>query len=132
MSVPGLTLSNSASIVGPLIRAAKVKAIGITGKQRVTHLPDIPTLDEQGLTGFDMVVWTSLFAPQNLPRPVLERLVGGLQAAMNDADLKTHVGRTGGIFATPAQASPAGLQALVKSEVEKWGTLLHNAGIKPE
>jgi tripartite-type tricarboxylate transporter receptor subunit TctC len=51
-------LSNSASVVGPMIRAGKVKAIGITGKQRVRNLPEVPTLDEQGLTGFDMVVWT--------------------------------------------------------------------------
>jgi tripartite-type tricarboxylate transporter receptor subunit TctC len=125
-------LSNSASIVGPQIRAGKVKAIGITGKQRVTNLPDIPTLDEQGLTGFDMVVWTSLFAPKNLPKPVLDRLVAGLQATINDPDMKAHVARTGGIFATKEQASPPGLQALVKAEVEKWVPLLRNAGVQPE
>ena len=125
-------LSNSASIVGPQIRAGKVKAIGITGKQRVSNLADIPTLDEQGLTGFDMVVWTSLFAPKNLPKPVLDRLVGGLQAVINDPDMKAHVARNGGIFATREQASPAGLQALVKSEVEKWVPLLQSAGVKPE
>lgn len=125
-------LSNSASIVGPQIRAGKVKAIGITGKQRVANLPDIPTLDEQGLTGFDMVVFTSLFAPKNLPKPVLDRLVGGLQAVINDPEMKAHVARTGGIFATREQASPPGLQALVKAEVEKWVPLLRNAGVKPE
>jgi tripartite-type tricarboxylate transporter receptor subunit TctC len=125
-------LSNSASIVGPQIRAGKVKAIGITGKQRVTNLPDIPTLDEQGLTGFDMVVFTALFAPKNLPKPVLDRLVGGLQAVINDAEMRAHVGRTGGIFANKEQASSPGLQALVKAEVGKWVPLLQNAGIKPE
>ena len=126
-------LSNSASIVGPQIKAGKVKPLGITGKQRVTNLPDVPTLDEQGLTGFDMVVFTSLFAPKNLPKPVLDRLVSALQNAIaNDADLRAHVARTGGIFATPQQASPAGLQALVKTEVEKWVPLLKNAGVQPE
>ena len=125
-------LSNSASIVGPQIRAGKVKAIGITGRQRVSNLADIPTLDEQGLTGFDMVVFTSLFAPKNLPKPVLDRLVAGLQASINDPDLKAHVARTGGIFATKEQASPPGLQALVKAEVEKWVPLLRNAGVQPE
>ncbi len=125
-------LSNSASIVGPQIRAGKVKAIGITGKQRVTNLPDVPTLDEQGLTGFEMVVWTSVFAPKNLPRAVQERLVGALQASLLDPDLMAHFLRNGGIIATREQASPAALQALVKSEVEKWGTVLRNAGVKPE
>jgi len=109
-----------------------VKAIGITGKQRVTNLPDIPTLDEQGLTGFDMVVFTALFAPKNLPKPVLDRLVGGLQAVINDTEMRAHVGRTGGIFANKEQASSPGLQALVKAEVGKWVPLLQNAGIKPE
>ncbi|MFM9967342.1 MAG: tripartite tricarboxylate transporter substrate binding protein BugD, partial [Burkholderiales bacterium] len=96
------------------------------------NLADIPTLDEQGLTGFDMVVFTALFAPKNLPKPVMDRLVGGLQAVINDAEMKAHVGRTGGIFATREQASPAGLQALVKTEVEKWVPLLRSAGVQPE
>ena len=78
----------------PQIRAGKVKAIGITGRQRVSNLPDIPTLDEQGLTGFEMVVWTSIFAPKNLPRPVLERLVAALQGTLADADLVAHFNRT--------------------------------------
>jgi tripartite-type tricarboxylate transporter receptor subunit TctC len=125
-------LSNSASIVGPLIKAGKVKAIGITGKKRVTNLPDLPTLDEQGLTGFDMVVWTAVFAPKNLPKPVQDRLVGALQASLEDPDLMAHFHRNGGIIATKEQASPAGLQAMVKSEVEKWGTLLRNAGVQPQ
>ncbi len=125
-------LSNSASIVGPLIRSGKVRAIGVGSKQRVHHLPEVPTLDEQGLTGYEMVVWTSLFAPKNLPRPVQERLVAGLQGTLGDAELLAHFNRTGGQIATKAQATPAALQALVKSEMGKWARLLKNAGIQPE
>ena len=125
-------LSNSASIVGPLIRAGKVRAIGVTGRTRVANLPEVPTLDEQGLTGFEMVVWTSLFAPKNLPRPVLDRLVIGLQGTLSDPDLVAHFNRTGGQIATREQATPAALQALVRSEVEKWGRVLKNAGVQPE
>jgi tripartite-type tricarboxylate transporter receptor subunit TctC len=124
-------LSNSSSIVGPLIKAGKVKAIGITGKQRVSNLPDVPTLDEQGLTGFDMVVWTSVFGPKNLPKPVLDRLSSALWGTLSDPELVAHFQRNGGIIANREQASPAGLQALLKSEVEKWGNLLKNAGIQP-
>jgi tripartite-type tricarboxylate transporter receptor subunit TctC len=125
-------LSNSASIVGPLIKAGKVKAIGVTGKQRVTNLPEVPTLDEQGLTGFEMVVWTSIFAPRNLPPPVRDRLVAALQGTLSDAELVAHFNRTGGQIATREQATPAALQALVRSEVEKWGRILKNAGVQPE
>jgi tripartite-type tricarboxylate transporter receptor subunit TctC len=98
----------------------------------VRNLPSVPTLDEQGLTGFDMVVWTSLFAPKGLPRPVLERLVAALQASIQDPQLQAHFERTGGIPATREQATPAALQSLVKSEVAKWGDLLRKAGVKPE
>lgn len=125
-------VSNSASLVGPLIRAGKVKPIGVTGKKRVSHLPEIPTLDEQGLTGFEMVVWTAIFAPKNLPRPVLERLVSALQGSLADPDLVAHFVKNGGQIATGEQATPAGLQALVKSEVEKWGAILKRAGVQPE
>ena len=125
-------LSNSASIVGPLIKTGKVRGIGVTGKQRVANLPEVPTLDEQGLTGFEMVVWTSMFAPKNLPRPVLDRLVAGLQGTLTDPDLVAHFNRTGGQIATREQATPAALQALVRSEVEKWGRVLRNAGIQAE
>ena len=125
-------LSNSASIVGPLIKAGKVRAIGVTGRTRVANLPEVPTLDEQGLTGFEMVVWTSLFAPKNLPRPVLDRLVIALQGTLSDPDLVAHFNRTGGQIATREQATPAALQALVRSEVEKWGRVLKNAGVQPE
>jgi len=125
-------LSNSASIVGPLIKAGKVRALGATGKQRVTNLPEVPTLDEQGLTGFEMVVWTSIFAPKNLPVPVRDRLVAALQGTLTDPDLVAHFNRTGGQIATHEQATPAALQALVRSEVDKWGRILRNAGVQPE
>jgi len=125
-------LSNSSSVVGPYIQAGKVKAIGITGKKRVANLPNVPTLDEQGLTGFEMLVWQSLFAPKGLPKPVHDRLVSALQASLIDPDMHAVFAKTGGVPATAEQATPAALQALVKSEVEKWGTLLRKAGIKPQ
>jgi tripartite-type tricarboxylate transporter receptor subunit TctC len=125
-------LSNSASVVAPMIKAGKVKAIGITGKQRVRNMPEVPTLDEQGLTGFDMVVWTALFAPKGTPKPVIDRLNGALWSSINDPQLQAHFERTGGIPATREQATPAALGALVKSEVQKWGDLLRKAGLKPE
>ena len=125
-------LSNSASIVGPLIRSGKVKAIGLTARTRVSNLPEVPTLDEQGLAGFEMVVWTSIFAPKGLQRPVLERLVAGLQATLADPELVAHFNKTGGQIATREQATPAALRELVKSEVEKWGSILRRAGVQPE
>ena len=64
--------------------------------------------------------------------PIKDRLVSALQASLSDPELSAHFLRNGGIIANKEQASPAGLQALVKAEVEKWGALLRNAGIQPQ
>ncbi len=125
-------LSNSASLVGPLIHSGKVRAIGITGKARVSNLPEVPTLDEQGLTGFEMVVWTSVFAPRHLPKPVQDRLVSALHGALADPELIAHFQQTGGVIATREQATPAALESMVRSEVAKWGGILKRAGVTPE
>jgi tripartite-type tricarboxylate transporter receptor subunit TctC len=125
-------LSNSASISGPMVKAGKVQAIGLTARRRVSNMPDVPTLDELGLTGFEMVVWTSLFGPRNLPGSVKDRLVSALQASLQDAELLAYFQRNGSIVADRDQATPAALQALVKSEVEKWGSVLRRAGIEPQ
>ena len=69
----------------PQIKSGKVKAYGVTTASRVASLPDVPTLDEQGLKGFDVVVWHGLYAPKGTPKPVLDKLVAALQAAVQDA-----------------------------------------------
>jgi tripartite-type tricarboxylate transporter receptor subunit TctC len=79
-----------------------------------------------------MVVWTSLFAPRNLPAPVRDRLVAALHGALQDPQLLAFFQQNGSIPADKEQASPAALQALVKSEVEKWGSVLKRGGIEPQ
>src|SRR5688572_18167222 len=66
----------------PQIKSGNVKAYGVTTTARLASLPDIPTLDEQGLKGFDLVVWNGLFAPKGTPKPVLDKLVAALQVAV--------------------------------------------------
>ena len=125
-------LSNSSIVVVPFIKSGKLKPIGIGGKFRIASLPEVPTLDEQGLTGYDTVVWTALFAPRHLPNPVLERLSSALQDSLSDPDLVAYFTKLSSKVATREQATPAALEAVVKTDFEKWGTVLKNAGIKPE
>src|SRR5258707_2578219 len=70
------------------IRSGKVKVYGVTSAKRVPSLPDVPTLDEQGLKGFEVGIWHGLYAPKGLPKPVLDKLVGALQEALKDPDVK--------------------------------------------
>jgi len=125
-------LSNSSIVVVPFIKSGKLKPIGIGGKFRIASLPDVPTLDEQGLTGYDTVVWSALFAPKNLPKPVLHRLSTALQDSLSDPELVAYFTKLSSKVATREQATPAALEAVVKADFEKWGTVLRNAGIKPE
>ena len=66
----------------PQIKSGNVKAYGVTTASRIASFPDLPTLDEQGLKGFDLVVWNGLFAPKGTPKPALEKLVAALQTAV--------------------------------------------------
>ena len=125
-------LSNSSIVVVPFIKSGKLKPIGIGGKFRIASLPDVPTLDEQGLSGYDTVVWTALVAPRNLPKPVLERLSSALQASLTDPELVAYFTKLSSKVATPDQATPAALEAVVRADFQKWGTVLRNAGVVPE
>jgi tripartite-type tricarboxylate transporter receptor subunit TctC len=70
------------------IKAGKVKVYGVTSLKRVPSLPDVPTLDEQGLKGFEVGIWHGLYAPKGTPKPVLDKLVAALQETVKDDSVK--------------------------------------------
>lgn len=125
-------LCDGAATATTQIRAGKVKVYGISGMRRLATLPEIPTLDEQGMTGFDMVVWNALYAPKNTPQPVLARLNEAFQSASADPDFSAYLERVGSQPVPPEQRTPAALAAYVKSEVDKWTRLLRAAGAPQE
>jgi hypothetical protein len=88
---------------------------------RVPSLPDVPTLDEQGLKGFALVVWNGLFAPKGTPKPALDRLVGALQTAVMDPAFKTRLADLGAEPVAVDKATPESLRTPLKSEIDKWG-----------
>lgn len=115
----------------PHVRAGKVKVIGSTSRFRSRALPDVPTLQEQGLKGFDLSNWMGLYAPKGTPRPVIDRLAAALQASLHDPELLAVFNRLDFKPAGPEQATPAGLAERLKSEIEKWSAIFKKAGIKP-
>ena len=114
----------------PHVKAGKVKAIGATSKYRSSALPDVPTLDEQGLPGFELVNWMGVYAPKGTPGPVVDRLVSALQASLRDPDSLAVFGRLHFKVATPDQATPNGLSGRLRSEITKWGPILKNVTIQ--
>ena len=115
----------------PYIKAGRVKVIGATSKYRSRALPDVPTLEEQGLAGFELANWMGLYTPKNTPRDVRDRLVSALQASLRDPDLLAVLNRLDLKVATQEQATPAALAERLKSETEKWRAVFRKAGIQP-
>lgn len=111
-----------------LIKSGRVKAYGATTKNRLAVLPELPTLAEQGLDGFEMVVWHGIYLPKGTPKPVVDRLSAALQAGLKDAKFTEAMDKLGAIIVPPEKATPDGLRQHVKAEVEKWGPIMKAAG----
>jgi len=110
------------------IRAGKVKVYGATTKARVASLPNVPTLAEQGMPGFEMYVWHGLYAPKGTPQPIIAKLGGALREAMADPNVKAKFADLGAETVAADKATPAGLQTHLKAEMDKWGPIYKKAG----
>lgn len=111
------------------IKAGKVKAYAVTSAKRVPSLPDLPTLQEVGLKGFEVGIWHGLYAPKGTPKPVIDKLVSALQAALKDETVQKRFADLGATTTPASQATPAVLQKHLKAEMEKWAPLIKKAGV---
>ena len=112
----------------PQIKAGNVKFYGVTTDKRISALPDAPTLAEQGLKGFNMVVWHGVYAPKGTPKDVLAKLNGALRAALKDPDVVKRFTELGVEIVPESKQSPEGLQTWLKSEIDRLGPLIRQAG----
>ena len=112
----------------PQIKAGNVKLYGVTTDKRISALPEAPTLAEQGLKGFNMVVWHGVYAPKGTPKDVLARLNGALRAALKDPDVIKRFTELGVEIVPESKQSPEGLQTWLKSEIDRLGPLIRQAG----
>jgi tripartite-type tricarboxylate transporter receptor subunit TctC len=112
----------------PQIKAQKVKFYGVTTRQRIQALPDAPTLDEQGLKDFEVVVWHGVYAPKGTPREALDRLNEALRTALRDPAVASKFADLGAQIVPESKQTPAGLRDWLKAEIEKWGPIIRKAG----
>jgi tripartite-type tricarboxylate transporter receptor subunit TctC len=112
-----------------LILDGKLVALGVSSRQRVTHLPDVPPLGELGLSGFESVGWFGLVAPAGTPPEIVARLNAVFSKALND---RTVADRIRVLGAEPAPSTPDGFAQFIRSESVKWEKLIREAGIKGE
>ena len=111
------------------IKSGKIKAYGVTTKTRLASMPDLPTLNESGLPGFEVAVWHGLYAPKGTPKPIVDALTGALQVALKDPVVKQRFADLGTEPVPEAKARPEALRAHLKSEIERWGAIINKAGV---
>ncbi len=110
------------------IRSGKVKAYAVTTAKRVPSLPSIPTMQEEGLKGFEVAVWHALYAPKGTPPAVIDTLVKANQAALKDPGVIKRFEDLGTEPVPADRATPAYLQKFLAAEIAKWGPIIQKAG----
>lgn len=113
----------------PQVKAGKLRALGYSTQKRSTQLPDVPTIDEAGVKGYDMGYWFAAYAPAGTPAPVVARLNELLGAATQSAGAKTFFDNAG---SEAWHTSPDELAKFQAAETVKWGKVIKAAGIEPE
>jgi tripartite-type tricarboxylate transporter receptor subunit TctC len=111
------------------ISAGSVRALGVTAAKRAAILPDVPTIAEAGVPGYDTAVWWGLLGPANMPADVVAKLSHDFVAAVNLPAVKD---RLAGLGASAIGSSPQEFDAVIHADYEKWGPIIKAAGIKAE
>lgn len=113
----------------PFIKDGKVKVYGVTTPKRLSALPNVPTLDEQGMKGFDVKVWHGIYAPLGTPKPVLEKLNAALKKALTDPDLKARLDSSNIDIVPVAKQNGESLKSHLDAEINRWGPIIRKANI---
>ncbi len=111
------------------IRAGKIKVYGVTTAKRVASLPNVPTVNEAGLKGFEVSVWHALYAPKGTPKPIVDMLSKALQEALKDSNVKQRFGDLGTEPVAANRATPDALRKHLKAEIDKWTPIIKKAGV---
>jgi tripartite-type tricarboxylate transporter receptor subunit TctC len=110
----------------------QVKAIAVLGRHRTALMPSLPTADEQGLTGFDAVLWYGMFLPKGTPAEIVQKLNAAVIATLDTPSLRERMKQVGAELAAPDQRSSEYLGKLVESEIVKWAGPIKASGVTAE
>jgi tripartite-type tricarboxylate transporter receptor subunit TctC len=113
----------------PQVKGGKLRALGVSTMQRTALLPDVPTIDEAGVKGYDMGYWFAAYVPAGTPAPVVQKLRDLLVKGTASESAKTFFANSGSV---PFTTTPEGLAKFQAGETEKWGRVIKAAGIEAE
>ena len=113
----------------PLARAGRVRALAVTSRQRVAGLPDVPTMAEAGVSGYDFTGWAGIAVPARTPKYIVTRLTLEISKILNSAEAQEYFG---GLGLSAGADAPEAFAAEIRSEHAKWGELIRKAGLKAD
>lgn len=111
------------------VKSGRLRALAVTTKERSPVMPDLPTIDESGVPGYDKGVWFGLFAPSGVPEPIIKHVYQAAAKVLKDPATAKRLANEG---AVPVGNPPDEFGAFVRSEIEEWGKLIRTMGIKPQ
>jgi tripartite-type tricarboxylate transporter receptor subunit TctC len=111
----------------PHLKSGKLRALAVTSKHRVEMIPDVPTVDESGLPGFEVVGWFGIFAPTGTPNNVILKLNESINVVLKMPEIRQRLARQGLI---PGGGTPEALKDLLAADLNKWGKFIKEIGIK--
>lgn len=113
----------------PQVKAGKLKALGVSSPKRSPLVPELPTIAEAGLPGYEISYWNAVYAPAGTPAPVVQRINELMRKAMTTENVRRFVEQNG---MEPFTSSPAELASFQADEYKRWGSVIKAAGIQPE
>lgn len=116
----------------PQIEAGAIKGFAVTTPKPVAALPDLPTLQEAGLEGFNMSVWHGLYVPAGTPREIVDELAAALQVALADPKVAERFAELGTAPVSAEEATPEALDAHLAAEIQRWTPLIEAAGVQAD
>jgi tripartite-type tricarboxylate transporter receptor subunit TctC len=116
----------------PHVRSGKIKAYAVTANKRLASAPEIPTVDEAGLPGFHVSVWSAMWAPKGTSPEIIAKLNGAVVRALADQSVRRRLADLGQEVPALDQQTPAALAAFQAAEIERWWPIIKDAGIKAE
>ncbi|WP_035214303.1 Bug family tripartite tricarboxylate transporter substrate binding protein [Achromobacter marplatensis] len=124
-----ILMDNLPSSMAALKPGGRLRGIAVTSAERSPAAPDLPTMAEAGLPGFEVTAWSGLYAPRGTPAPVVDKLIAAMKQALKSPELQQSLAQGG---ATPGNLFGADLAAFEVKERDKWGTLIRSRGIKAD
>ena len=113
----------------PHVKSGRLRGLGVTGAKRSSVLPDLPTVAEAGVPGYEAVQWYGLFAPAKTPKEIIAKLHDAMVSVLHSPAIKNRLAADG---AEPVASTPEEFARFLRSETEKWGKVVRAAGIKPQ